>query len=126
MCLRASWCLRPLSGLGHGERVSSRSVPYPSSLPLTLQGLQAALDQTFDQVTVRVYGGHIFAVNGNINFINCLIYDLTILYPLTNFVIIGGDVLNLAGTVNFIGCTWFETTLLGVENGLGLVSERPD
>ena len=42
-------------------------------------------------MTVRIYGGHIFAVNGNINFYNCLIFDLTILYPLTNFVIIGGD-----------------------------------
>lgn len=98
------------------------------SIHRSLQGLEAAIQQTMDQVTVRIYGGHVFAVSGNINFYNCLIFDLTILYPLTNFLIIGGDVLNLAGTINFVACTWIETTLFGVENGAGLVrfDERLD
>lgn len=49
------------------------------------------------------------------------LHHQTVLYPLTNFVIIGGDVLNLAGTLNFVACTWLETTIMGQETGAGLV-----
>ena len=49
--------------------------------------LQTAIRQTEEQTVIRVYGGHVFVSEGNVHFIGCMFWDLTILYPITNFII---------------------------------------
>jgi len=49
--------------------------------------LQTAIRQTEEQTVIRVYGGHVFVSEGDVHFIGCMFWDLTILYPITNFII---------------------------------------
>lgn len=56
------------------------------------------------------------------DFIGCMFFDLTVLYAFGNTLFIGANVLQLGGILTFTGCTFLENTLLGVENGVGLVS----
>ena len=56
------------------------------------------------------------------DFIGCMFFDLTVLYAFGNTLFIGANVLQLGGVLTFTGCTFLENTVLGVENGLGLVS----
>jgi len=51
-----------------------------------------------------------------------MFFDLTVLYAFGNTLFIGANVLQLGGVLTFTGCTFLENTMLGVENGVGLVS----
>jgi hypothetical protein len=46
------------------------------------------------------------------------------MYAFGNALFIGANVLQLGGILTFTGCTFLENTMLGVENGLGLVSTK--
>ena len=51
-----------------------------------------------------------------------MFFDLTVLYAFGNTLFIGANVLQLGGVLTFTGCVFLENTVLGVENGVGLVS----
>lgn len=55
-----------------------------------------------------------------------MFFDLTVLYAFGNTLFIGANVLQLGGILTFTGCTFLENTLLGVENGVGLVSAEEE
>ena len=82
--------------------------------------LQRNIERTLSQEAYRIYGGHVFAAGGEIDFLGCLFFDLTILYDIGNQLFIGANVLQLGGVLTFVGCTFLENTVFGVENGVGL------
>ena len=78
------------------------------------------IERTLSQEAYRIYGGHVFAAGGEIEFIGCLFFDLSVLYDIGNQLFIGANVLQLGGVLTFVGCTFLENTVFGVENGVGL------
>lgn len=59
----------------------------------SLEAVQGAIDDTFNGIGFRLYGGHILLVAGEVNMFNCHIWDYFILIQLTDVVVVGGDVL---------------------------------
>lgn len=55
--------------------------------------MQGAIDDTFDGVGFRIYGGHVLLVTGEVNMFNCHVWDYIILVQLTDVLVVGGDVL---------------------------------
>lgn len=52
-----------------------------------------AIEDTRNAVGVRLYGGHILIATGEVNMVNCHIWDALILLQLTDAIAIGGDLL---------------------------------
>ncbi|KAM3569065.1 hypothetical protein VYU27_008826 [Nannochloropsis oceanica] len=84
-----------------------------------LDSVTGAIEDTFNLVGGRLYGGHVFVAAGTVTFFGCNFWDTTLLLPFTDQVTIGGDVLVVAGNAFFTGCTFTATLLFGSFGGMG-------
>ena len=84
------------------------------------ESVRLAAQSTVNLIGARLYGGHVMAVAGVVVFNGCLIWDMSIVLPLTDQLAIGGDVLVLAGEAIFTGCTFISVALFGVTFVVGV------
>ena len=51
------------------------------------------IDDTANGVGLRIYGGHILVAAGDVNIVNCHVWDYFVLIQLTDAIGFGGDIL---------------------------------
>jgi len=107
----------------------------------SVEAVQGVIDDTANGVGLRIYGGHILVAAGDVNMVNCHVWDYFVLIQLTDAIGFGGDILVrrigigyrrracpprysdnspfgltnrhqvISGTINMVGCSFTATVL---------------